>query len=276
MKIFIDSANLEEIKEVLSYGILDGVTTNPSLIKKEVERLKQKRIKTSLKSHIKNILKTAKGIPVSLEVVGTDYKEMIKESLILYKKFNKVAKNVFIKIPANPCLEEYCSTQADGIKAIKFLSGKKIPVNCTLIFTPEQSFLAAKVGAKIVSPFTGREDDYLREINRIKFKKQDYFPKEGIKKYKKILSDNGIVSGVDLIEKTRALFNKSNIKTEILAASIRNNRQFREVALAGADIATLPFKVIKSLLEHHKTAEGMQEFTKDITREYAKLAGLKK
>jgi transaldolase len=272
MKLFIDSSNLEEIKEISSYGILDGVTTNPSLIKKEVERIKKQGIKTSLEYHIKKILKIAKPFPVSLEVIGSDYKEMIKESLILYKKFNPTSKNVIIKIPVNPCLESSCSTQADGIKAIKFLSSKKIPVNTTLIFTPEQSLLAAKAGAKFVSPFVGREDDYLREMNRMKFNKQDYFPKKGIKKLKKIHNDNGIVSGVDLIEKTRILFDKSNIKTEILAASIRNKRQFREVALAGADIATLPFSVIKSLLSHHKTAEGMKKFTKDIIPEYAKIA----
>jgi transaldolase len=271
MKIFIDSSNLDEIKEIKNYGILDGVTTNPSLIKKEVERLKSEGKKTSLEDHIKQILKTAKPAPVSLEVIGTDYKEMIKESLILYKKFNPVARNVYIKIPVNPCLDKKCTTQADGIKTIKFLSNKKIPVNTTLIFTPSQALLAAKAGAKMVSPFTGREDDYIREINRIKFNKQDYFPKIGIKKHKKILSDDGILSGVDLIKKTKEIFKTNNIKSEVLAASIRNKRQFREVALAGADIATLPFKVIKSLLSHPKTLEGMQKFTKDITPEYARI-----
>ncbi len=271
MQIFVDSGNLEEIKEVASYGILDGVTTNPSLIKKEVEKLRKKGGKINIESYVKKILKATKGKRVSLEVIGLNYKEMIKEAFILYKKFNLVSKNVYIKIPVNPCLEESCNFEADGIKAIKYLSSKKIPINCTLIFTPEQAFLAAKAGAKIVSPFAGREDDYLREMARIKFKKEDYFPAEGIKKLGKISNDKGIVSGVDLIKKTKEFFRLNKIKTEILAASIRNSQQFREVALAGADIATMPFSVIKTLLRHHKTAEGMRQFTKDITKEYARL-----
>ena len=164
VKLFIDSADIDEIREVLSYGILDGVTTNPSLIKKAVE----KRKNVNIESYIKEILKVCRGKSVSLEVVGTKYDEMINEGLTIYKKFNPVAKNVFVKIPVNPCVEEFCSFASDGIKAIKFLSKKEIPVNCTLIFTPEQALLAAKAGAKIVSPFTGREDDYIREMNRIK------------------------------------------------------------------------------------------------------------
>ncbi len=276
MKIFIDSANLDEIKQISSLGILDGVTTNPSLIKKAINNLKKQNKKINIDSYITQILKTVKDKPVSLEVTGTNFKEMVKEGLILYKKFNPVAKNVYIKIPVDPCLEKICTNDIDGIKAIKFLSNKKIPINCTLIFTPEQALLAAKAGAKIVSPFVGREDDYLREIARIKFKKEDYFPATGIKEYKKILNDNGIISGVDLIKKTKEIFLKQNIKSEILAASIRNPRQFREVALAGTDIATLPYSLIKSLLKHPKTTEGMKTFTRDITKEYAKLVNYKK
>ena len=276
MKLFIDSADLEEIKQVADCGLLDGITTNPTLIKKALDKLKQKNKKINLEAYIKQILKTAKGKPVSLEVIGNNFEEMIKEAQILYKKFNPVAKNVYIKIPVNPCLEELCSLESDGIKAIKFLSNKNIPINCTLIFTPEQALLAAKAGAKVVSPFAGREDDYLREIARIKFEKEDYFPAKGIKKYKKILEDNGIVSGVDLIKKTKEIFLKQNMKSEILAASIRNKQQFREVVLAGADIATMPFSVIKSLLEHPKTLEGMKQFTKDVTKEYTKLVHYKK
>lgn len=271
MKIFIDSADLDEIKKAYSYGILDGITTNPSLIKKAVEKLKKNKKEMDIGSYIKEILKAAKGIPVSLEVIGTNYKEMVEEGRKLFKKFNPVAKNVYIKIPVNPCLEQNCSTASDGIKAIKTLSKEKIPVNCTLIFTPEQALLAAKAGAKFVSPFTGREDDYIREINRIKFKKEDYFPAEGFKKGKKILEDKGIVSGVDLIKQIVKIFKKNNIKAQVLAASIRNKMQFREVAEAGADIATLPFDVINELLDHYKTAEGMRDFTKDIIPEYAKI-----
>ena len=271
MKIFIDSAKLEEIKKVKSYGLLDGVTTNPSLIKKAVDDFKKRGKKVNMESHIKEILRTCKGKPVSLEVIGTNYEEMVKEGKILFKKFNPVAKNVYIKIPVNPCMEEKCSKSSDGIKAIKALTKARIPINCTLIFTPEQALLAAKAGAKFVSPFAGRIDDYIREISRIKFEKQDYYPEKGFKKGKKVLEDNGIVSGVDLIKQIKKIFIKQKVKAEILAASIRNKRQFREVAKAGADIATVPFSVIKKLLEHHKTVEGMKKFTEDVIPEYAKI-----
>lgn len=271
MKIFLDSADIQEIKEINSYGILDGVTTNPSLIKKAVDKYSKKDKNLDLEKYIKQILKICKGKPVSLEVIGTNYKEMVAEGKILYKKFNGIANNAYIKIPVNPCLKDSCSTSSDGIKAIKELAKNKIPINCTLIFTPEQSLLAAKSGAKFVSPFIGREDDYIREMNRIKFKKEDYFPKEGIKKHKKTIEDEGIVSGVDLITETKIIFKKQKIKSEVLAASIRNKKQFREVALAGADIATIPYSVIKQLLEHHKTVEGMKGFIKDIVPEYKEL-----
>jgi len=276
MKIFIDSAYIEEIKEVGGYGILDGVTTNPSLIKKAVERLKKRGKKVDMESYINDILKVCKGKPVSLEVIGINYDEMVKEGKNLYKKFNKVAKNVYIKIPVNPCMEPHCNKSSDGIKAIKELSKNNIPINCTLIFTPEQALLAAKAGAKIVSPFAGRIDDYIREMNRIKLNKEAYFPKDGFKKGKKILEDNGIVSGIDLVAETVKIFRESKIKTKVLAASIRNTRQFREAAEVGADIATLPLSVIKKLLEHHKTAEGMKNFVKDIVPEYARIVRSKK
>ena len=272
MEIFIDSADIDEIKEAISYGILDGVTTNPSLIKKASEKHKVK----DMEAYIENLLKVCKGKRVSLEVIGTDYDEMVKEGKRLFKRFNKIAKNVYIKIPVNPCFEEKCDRDSDGIKAVKELSRSKIPINCTLIFTPEQALLAAKAGAKIVSPFAGRVDDYIREMNRIKFQKEDYFPAKGYRKGRKMLNDNGIVSGVDLIRECVEILKIGKIKSEVLAASIRNNRQLREAALAGADIATLPFPVIKSLLKHKKSAEGMRKFTSDIVPEYAKVAGLKK
>lgn len=271
MKIFIDTADLEEIKEANSYGILDGVTTNPSLIKKSVEKLKKGKKKVDMESYIKEILRVCKGKPVSLEVVGINYKEMVSEGKILFKKFNPVAKNVYIKIPVNPCLEEECSTSSDGIKAIKELSSQGIPINCTLIFTPEQALLAARAGAKIVSPFAGRIDDYIREMNRIKFEKEDYFPEQGFKKGKKILEDNGIVSGIDLVRECVEILRKSKLRTRVLAASIRNTKQVREAAEAGADITTIPLKIIKDLLKHHKTAEGMKKFVQDVVPEYSAL-----
>lgn len=267
MKIFIDSANIKEIEEVESYGILDGVTTNPSLIKQALSRKS-----VNIEQYIKELLKIVKKKPVSLEVVGTDFKEMVKEGRILHKKFGKLG-NIYVKIPVNPCLEEKCSKDADGIKAIKELAKNRISINCTLIFTPEQALLAAKVGAKIVSPFTGREDDYLREMDRMSFKKEDYFPEYGIKRFMQAVDDNGIVSGVDLIRKCVEIFKIHKIKAEILAASIRNARQFREVALVGADIATIPISVIKEILKHCKTAEGMRRFTADVVKDYADLMG---
>lgn len=286
MKLFIDTAKLEEIEKANSYGILDGVTINPSLIKKAVDELNASKAKEAqqtkmqnaktqkinLESYIKRILKLVKG-PVSLEVIGTDYDEMVQEGKRLFKLFNPIAGNVYIKIPASPAFEENSPTAFDGIKAIKTLSRAKIPINCTLIFTPEQAMLAAKAGAKIVSPFAGRIDDYIREKNGIQFSKEDYFPATGWKKdvagkSSVVLEDNGIVSGIDLVRQCRQIFDLHSIKTEILAASIRNPRQAREAALAGADIATLPFDVLEKLLYHYKTAEGMKNFTNDIVEEY--------
>ena len=210
MKIFIDSARLDEIKQSYSYGIIDGVTTNPSLLKKAVLKLQEAGEKITIDDYIKKILTTAKGTPVSLEV--TEF-------------------------------------AADGM------------INCTLIFTPEQALLAAKAGAKFVSPFAGRVDDYIRDINNISFKKSDYFPAAGLKADEGILEDNGVLSGIDLIEQIIEVFRNYNIKTEVLAASIRNVRQAREAALIGADIATLPFGVIRQLRIHSKTQEGMKKFT---------------
>jgi len=259
MKLFLDSAKIEEIKEVKKYGLLDGVTTNPSLIKNAVDELKKKGNKIDIEKYIKEILIVCKGKPVSLEVIGTNYEDMLREGEILYKKFNKIAWNVYVKIPIDPCMDVVCDKDADGIRTIKALSKKGIPINCTLIFTPEQALLAAKAGARFVSPFVGREDDYIRKINRIKFEKEDYFPKDGFKKGKKILEDNGIVSGIDLIEECVKILKKYK-KTDILAASIRNVRQFREAAEAGADIATLPLKVIRQLLVHKKKNLKIREF----------------
>jgi transaldolase len=275
MKLFIDSAKVEEIKQVAGLGLLDGVTTNPSLVKKAFDDLIAKGRKIEIEKYIESVLKVSGQSPVSLEVVGSNYDEMVKEGRLIKNKFGK-NRNVYVKIPVNPCLDEVCNNGADGIKAIKELSNEGININCTLIFTPEQALLAAKAGAKIVSPFVGREDDYIREINRIKFEKEDYFPEHGAIKLGKIINDEGIVSGVDLIHKCRELFDAQNTKSEILAASIRNPRQFREVALAGAHIATLPFSVIQQLLVHKKTSEGMKKFTKDIVPEYARLLGRRK
>ena len=267
MKLFIDSADLEEIEEINSYGILDGVTTNPSLIKKAAEKYKIK----DFDEYITKILKLCKGKPVSLEVLGTNYEEMVNEGKNLFNKFNKVAGNVVVKIPVNPCTEDGCSNSSDGIKAIAELSKNKIPVNCTLIFTPEQALLAAKAGATFVSPSAGRIDDYIRKENNVNFDKKAYFPADGMMKGKDFLHDNGIVSGVDLVARTADIFRMHEVECEVLAASLRNEQQFRECAEVGADVATVPYSVIKDLLSHPKTSEGMKGFIKDIVPEYKKV-----
>ncbi len=268
MKIFIDSAKLEEIIEADSLGVLDGVTTNPSLIKQAVDELKGEETE----NYIKKILKLlGKGRSVSLEVVSADYANMAKEGVLLYEKFNRVAGNVYIKIPVNPSFSFNANELGDGIRAIKFLSGRKIPVNCTLIFTPEQALMAAKAGARVVSPFAGRLDDYLRKNAGMKFNKEDYFSMYGLISGGKKLNDDGIVSGVDLVGQIVSIFKKYDIKCEVLAASIRNARQLRECALVGADISTAPLETIKKSLEHVKTIEGMQGFTNDVVPEYSKL-----
>jgi len=265
MKIFVDTAKLEEIEKAHSYGILDGVTTNPSLIKKAVSGKN-----LNMSDYIKKILRAAEDVPVSLEVIGNTYEEMVAEAKMLYRKFNPVSGNVYVKIPVNP---SFGKTMApfDGIKAIRSLSKVRIPVNCTLIFTPEQALLAARAGAKFVSPFAGRVDDYIRKKNGIPFKKEDYFPACGMEYKRRLLEDRGIVSGIDLVRECVEILEVHNLKTEVLAASMRNTQQVREAALAGAHIATLPLRVLGELLAHPKTEEGMKNFTRDVVPEYAEL-----
>ncbi len=210
MKFFLDSANLKEIKESSALGLLDGVTTNPSLVAKEN---KQK----DFKSTIKEICKIAKG-PVSAEVIATDFESMKKEALQLAK----IDKNVVIKLPMT----------VDGIKATKFLSNKKIPVNVTLIFSSSQALIAAKAGASYVSPFVGRLDD---------------------------ISTNGM----NLINEISEIFLNYGFPTEILVASIRNPIHIVDSARMGADVATLPFKVLLQLFKHPLTDIGLENFLKD-------------
>ena len=272
IKIFIDSSKLSEINQAYDYGLLDGVTTNPSLIRAAVDNEKIKGGSIDIEDYIKKILLIAKGLPVSLEVIGTDSEKMIYEGRRIYKLFNPVAENVYVKIPVNPSTGLKSTKNFDGLKAIKTLSGEGIPINCTLIFTPEQALMAAKAGASFVSPFAGRIDDLIRSENNLEFKKTDYFPAYGEEKDGDILEDNGIISGIDLVAQIREIFDNYGIsETKVLAASIRNARQAREAALAGADIATLPMSVIEELLIHPKTIEGMKGFIKDIVPEYRDL-----
>ena len=271
MKFFLDSAILSEIEQAYAAGICDGITMNPSLVKKAVEGMQSHGGKITLEKYIKKALTIAKGTPVSLEVTELDAKGMVLQGKNLYKKFNPVAKNVYIKIPMNPSFEGESGKDFEGIKAIKELHAAKIPINCTLIFTPEQALAAAKAGANFVSPFAGRIDDLLRKEAGIKFGKEDYFPMGGLEKDGKVLEDNGIVSGIDLVAQIVKIFQVHNIESEVLAASIRNARQAREAALVGADIATMPFNVFGEMLSHKLTREGMRKFTEDTPEEFKKL-----
>jgi transaldolase len=271
MKIFIDSAELDQIREAYSWGIVDGVTTNPSLIKKAVEKLKAKGEKTSIEDYIKRILETAGDTPVSLEVIGTTEAEMTKQGFFLYERFNPIAENVVVKIPVNPSTEPNMSVRYDGLKTIKTLAAEGIPINTTLIFTPEQAMLAAKAGTQFVSPFAGRVDDDLRKLSGYPGDRNSYFPAEGAKKDGVEVHDNGIHSGVELISDIVELFAAQELDCEVLAASLRTPRQVRECALAGSDCATIPFEVIREMVDHKKTIEGMISFVKDVVPEYADL-----
>ncbi len=270
MKIFLDSADFDELAQARSYGVLDGVTTNPSLIKKAVQKRKAKGEQVDIQSYIQRLLQEAGEAQVSLEVIGLDYESILRQGRFLYQEFNPVAGNVVIKVPVDPAQDLEEENHFDGLRAIKVLAEEGIPVNCTLVFTPEQALLAAKAGAAMVSPFVGRVDDFLRQENKLPFAKTDYFPARGLHSAQ-IPSDAGIVSGIDLVGRCVEIFDLHGLQTEVLAASLRNPRQAREAALAGAHIATLPLEVLCMLLIHDKTLEGMRLFTLDVVPEYAEL-----
>jgi transaldolase len=208
MKIFIDTANLKEIREAQAMGILDGVTTNPSLLSKETGDPRE---------ILKEICTIVNG-PVSAEVVGTRFEEMIEEG----RSLAKIASNIVVKVPIN----------LEGLKVIKKLSSEGIRINVTLIFSPTQALLSAKAGAAFVSPFIGRLDDIA-------------------------------IEGMDLIHQLVTIFDNYDIETEILAASIRHPVHVVQAAIAGADIATMPFNVLDKLLNHPLTDIGAERFRKD-------------
>jgi transaldolase len=280
MRLFLDTANLEEIKEAVSWNIIDGVTTNPSLIKKAILKLRESDQKADVESYIKKILAAVgRMCPVSLEVAGLNANEMIEQGMILFEKFNPVAGNVVIKIPACTVNSEGKGQPFDGLVAIEALSDEKIPVNTTLIFTPEQALLAAKAGADYVSPFVGRVDDRIRTKAGIKFEKTDYFPAAGLRDksdLENFMTDSGLVSGVDLVSRIVDIFDQYDIQCEILAASIRNSIQVRELAVAGADIASMPFEILKSMITHPGSAAGIDGFTNDLVDEYMGLFSQRK
>ena len=208
MKIFLDTANLEQIKEAASWGLVDGVTTNPTLVSKE---------NMKFEDLIKKICGVVPG-PVSVECVSTKAGDIIKEA----KGLAKLADNVAVKIPI--CVE--------GLKATKVLSGEGIKVNTTLIFSSNQALLAAKAGSAFVSPFIGRLDDISHE-------------------------------GMNLIDEIVAIFNNYGFETEIIVASIRHPLHVVEAAMAGADIATIPFPVLDKMVKHPLTDIGMEKFLND-------------
>jgi len=208
MKFFIDTANIEEIKEGIKLGMVDGVTTNPSLIAKE---------KKGFDDVVKEILKNVEG-PVSLEVVSMEAKAMFEEG----KKLAQLGSNVVIKVPL--CTE--------GLKATKMFADAGIDVNETLIFSPLQALLAAKAGARYVSPFVGRLDDIAHD-------------------------------GMELVEQILTIFDNYGFETEVIVASIRHPRHVLDAAMMGADIATIPFKVIKQLVQHPLTDRGIEMFLAD-------------
>ncbi|MEM4188673.1 MAG: transaldolase family protein [Candidatus Hadarchaeum sp.] len=292
MKIFIDTAKIYEIKEAISWGIIDGVTTNPSLIREAVEEEKKKGRNIDLTSYVEEICRTAgEERPVSLEVISQEAERMVKEATFLYQKFNPIANNVVVKIPIDTYTEEK-GADYEGLVAVKRLEKEGIPTNVTLVMTPEQALLAAKAGATYVSPFAGRIDDHIRKNLGIKFNKNDYFDSEliqeifryrlnellkltteekisdlyhdsRIKHLRGYGNDNGIMNGVDCVRKIVTMFKKYNLPTKIIAASVRNARQVRELAETGCDICTAPISVIREMLRHPKTEEGVKRFYSD-------------
>ena len=212
MKLFIDTANCMKIKELEESSIIDGVTTNPSLMAKEGIKGHDNWIK-----HYAIICTLVNG-PISAEVISTDYKEMLQEAYDLAS----LHKNIVVKIPMTK----------NGIKVISVLTTDGIKTNCTLIFTAAQALLAAKVGATYVSPFIGR----LEDINE---------------------------DGLGLIKTIRTVYDQYNFKTQILAASIRNQNHLVKCAELGADVVTAPYSILSNMFDHPLTTKGLQQFLAD-------------
>jgi transaldolase len=211
MKFFIDTANIEEIKQAGELGMVDGVTTNPSLVAKE---------KREFKGLIREICDIVDG-PVSAEVVSLDAQGMVKEA----QDLARIADNIVVKIPL---IEE-------GLKAVAILAREGIKTNVTLCFSPIQALMAAKAGAAYISPFVGRLDD----ISHV---------------------------GMDLVEQILSIYENYGFDTEVIVASIRNPIHVLDAALMGADIATIPFKVIQQLIRHPLTEIGLEKFLADWKR----------
>lgn len=212
MKFFIDTANLAQIQEAADLGILDGVTTNPSLMAKEGIAGEE-----NILNHYKAICEIVSG-DVSAEVISTDFEGIVREG----EKLAALAPNIVVKVPMIK----------DGIKAINYFSNNNIKTNCTLVFSPGQSILAAKAGATYLSPFIGRVDDITWE-------------------------------GIQLIQEIREIYDVQGYGTEILAASVRSSLHIVQAAKAGADIVTCGLGAITGLLKHPLTDIGLAKFLAD-------------
>ena len=208
MKLFIDTANIEEIEEINQWGVICGVTTNPSLIAKEGRDFEE------VISEITNIVDG----PISAEVISLDSEGMVREA----RELAKIHRNIVVKIPMT----------SEGLKAVSILSKEDIKTNVTLVFSPSQGLLAAKAGASFVSPFVGRMDD---------------------------IGNSGMEIVKDMVE----IYKNYDIDTEIIVASVRHPMHVLEAAKAGADIATVPYKVFNQMVSHPMTNSGIDKFLKD-------------
>lgn len=209
MKFFIDTANLDEIREANELGMIDGVTTNPSLVAKEGD--------VDFNEHIAKICSIVKG-DVSAEVTALDTAGMLEQG----RKLAKIAPNVVVK----------CPLTLEGLKATRVLTDEGTGVNVTLCFSAAQAILAAKAGARYISPFIGRLDDVA-------------------------------TNGMQLIQDIVQIYGNYDFKTQVLAASIRHPMHIVDCALVGADVATIPFKVIQQLVKHPLTDKGLEAFLSD-------------
>ena len=214
MELYIDTANIDDIREAAELGILDGVTTNPSLIAKEG---------VDFHNRMAEICEVVTG-PVSAEVVSLEHDAMIAEA----NELLQIANNIVIKLPST----------VEGLKACKTLSDRGVKVNMTLCFQPLQAMLVAKAGAFLVSPFIGRVDDTGAD-------------------------------GMDLIQQIRTVYDNFGFQTKVLAASIRHPMHLVQCALVGADVVTVPYKVIKQMMHHPLTDKGLAAFLADWEKQKA-------
>jgi transaldolase len=221
MKIFLDTADIEEIRVAARWGVLDGVTTNPTLYAKVGG--------ASYESILEEICKLTSG-PVSAEVVAEDVEGMLKEG----RHFAKIAPNIVVKIPMSE----------EGLEAMSRLAEEGISTNCTLIFSANQGLLAAKAGASLLSPFVGRLDD---------------------------INEDGMTVIRDLVN----IVEIHGLESEVLAASMRHPLHMTQAALAGAHIATVPFKVLQQMVHHPLTDKGIVQFRSDWEKARAQLVSRK-